>query len=140
MSGFWKAWIQVWCWAVIGFGVFFASAAFPATDAGVRLFYDAIFWPVDGMASFGDPQFRLTVALIGCVTIGWGVLFLGGVSLALRGESRLWGWLTASIGVWFVTDSILSVVLGAPVNVISNTGLLVGYLIPVLATGVLKRA
>ena len=48
-------------------------------------------------------------------------------------------WL-ATIGmvVWFVVDSALSVATGFWMNAVSNTGLAVGYLVPVLASGAMR--
>jgi hypothetical protein len=47
--------------------------------------------------------------------------------------------MTGAILVWWVVDSSISVALHTPGNAVSNTGLLLLYLIPVLASGVLKR-
>lgn len=138
MTGVWKIWIDIWCWAAVGLGVLFALGGFAATDAGARLFYDAVYWPIDGASAF-DADMRFTSAVLGCVTLGWAIAIMGLVQTAERAGPSAWRWLTASVVIWYVTDSALSVLTGVPVNVIPNTGLLATYLIPLFASGVLGR-
>ncbi|MDX2274851.1 MAG: hypothetical protein NW206_05310 [Hyphomonadaceae bacterium] len=136
MSGFWKTWLQVWCWATLGVGALFAAAAIPALEGGVTLFYDTIYWPIDGISPYG-PEVRLTAALLGAVMIGWAIAIFGLVSAAETAGAPAWRTLTMSIVVWYAIDSTISVALGAPVNALSNTIFLVTFLIPILASGVL---
>lgn len=136
MTGFWKAWMQVWCWAVMGVGALFAQAGFPATEIGARLFYDVIYWPLDGASPF-DADMAFTVSILGCVMIGWAVTLLGLVDAAVTVGRPAWRWMTLAILVWYAIDSAMSVLTGVPVNAISNTGFLLGFLVPVLGSGVL---
>jgi len=137
MSGFWKAWLLIWCWATMGIGVLFAAAAVPALEGGVRLFYDTIYWPIDGTSPYSE-NVQLTAALLGAVMIGWAIAILGLVSAADTVGAPAWRTLTLSIVAWYVIDSIISVALGAPVNGLSNTALLVTFLAPILGSGVLQ--
>jgi len=137
MTGFWKTWMLTWCWAVMGVGALFAAAAVPALERGVRLFYDAIYWPIDGVSPYGQ-DVQLTAALLGAVMIGWAIAILGLVSAADTIGAPAWRVLTISIVVWYVIDSIISIALGSPVNALSNTGLLVTFLAPILGSGVLR--
>lgn len=54
VTGIWKTWMTAWCWGILLFGVAFAVAAFPAADGPTRLFYDVIYWPVDGHSPWGE--------------------------------------------------------------------------------------
>jgi hypothetical protein len=137
MIGFWKHWLLAWCWATMGIGALFAAAAVPALEGGVRLFYDTIYWPIDGESTYG-PDVQLTAALLGAVMIGWAIAILGLVSAADTVGAPAWRTLTLSIVVWYVIDSIISIALGAPVNALSNTGLLATFLAPILGSGVLR--
>lgn len=136
MQGVWKTWMQVWCWATFGVGAMFALGAAPATDAGVRLFYDVIYWPIDGASPYGDTV-RFTAALLGAVMIGWAMTIFTLVAAADRVGATAWRGLTAAVIAWYVIDSAISVGSGVGVNALTNTGFLVTYLIPVLASGVL---
>jgi hypothetical protein len=140
MSGFWKAWIQVWCWATVVFGVVCLTAAHPAIDFGIRTYFDALAWPIDGVNELTDPAARFATALMGAVMIGWAILIFGAVRAAHEGARALWGALTVSMLVWYVTDTAASVITGFPLNAVGNTVFMVTWLIPMLATGSLKRA
>ncbi len=136
MTGIWKIWMQTWCWAVFGLGVMFALSAFPAADAGARLFYDAVHWPLDGASSFGE-QSRFSAALIGAITIGWALTTIALVNAAEQVGAPAWRGLTFAISAWYVIDSLLSIASGVPGNAVSNTGLYAAFLAPILGSGVL---
>lgn len=137
MTGFWKNWLTVWCWATIGVGAMFAAGALPTLDGGVRLFYDIIIWPIDGVSPYGE-DVRLTAALLGAVMIGWGIAIFGLIDAAESAGAPAWRALTLSIVAWYAIDSAISIALAAPINALSNTGFLVTFLAPVLASGVLR--
>jgi hypothetical protein len=138
MTGFWKTWMIVWCWMVFGFGVVLALAAFPGPDIAAALFYDLVEWPLDGAVTF-EPRARFTVAILGAVTIGWALTIFGMIKAAETVGPPVWRALTTALVVWYVIDSALSILTGVPVNAVSNTVLLVTYLVPVLASGVLQK-
>lgn len=138
MSGFWRTWVTVWCWAILGVGVMFAAGAFPATEAGVRLFYDAIYWPIDGAQVFADGMLRATIAILGAVMIGWALTMLALTREAAHGGARVWRALTVAIAAWFLVDSALSVLMGIPVNALSNTLFVAPFLIAMFASGALR--
>ena len=140
MSAIWRQWLTVWCYLVLGLGVIFAGSAWPQTDAAVRLFYDVIYWPMDGRSGWHE-SLRLTAAILGAVMMGWALTLLTLIQAALKQPNlSLWRPMTGAILVWWGVDSSISVALNTPGNAISNTGFLVLYLIPVFASGVLKRA
>lgn len=139
MSGFWRIWLQMWCWVTLGVGAVFAAGAIPAADGGVRLFYDVVAWPIDGASPYGE-EVRFTAALLGAVMIGWVIALFGLIASADTIGAPAWRMVTASVVVWYVIDSAISIASGWPVNALSNTGFLVTFLIPIVASGVLGGA
>jgi hypothetical protein len=83
---------------------------------------------------------RFSVALMGAVTLGWGFTILFLLPAIHAAGAPAWKGLTAALFIWFVIDSAFSVATGFALNAVSNTGLLIAYLIPVLASGALKTA
>lgn len=139
MHGFWKNWMTVWCYATITLGVALAGMAFPASDGLGRAFYGLVDGGVLVADAFDAPGLRFSIALLGAVTIGWGLTIMGAVRTSQPG-SAMWRWLTAAIATWYVIDSALSVATGFPLNALSNTAFIVTYLVPVLGSGVLSEA
>ena len=138
MSTFWRNWLLVWSVGVAIFGLVLAGGAFEATSGPVSLIYQGLQGPGD--LAF-DPAMRFTLAVMGCVSIGWAVtMFLMiRVAYSLGDRARpIWIGLTAGVVTWFVTDSSLSVATGFGLNVIPNAGLIVTYLVAILGSGALK--
>lgn len=139
MNTFWRNWLLVWSVGVLMFGVVLAGGAFEATSGPVRLVYQGLQGPGDLVF---DPAMRFTLAVMGCVSIGWAVtMFLmvrAAFSLGEHARS-IWMGLTLGVVTWFVTDSSLSVATGFVLNVVPNTVLIVTYLIAILGSGALKR-
>jgi hypothetical protein len=80
------------------------------------------------------------VALLGAVTLGMALAVLAAARAAERPgpEGRpIWVRLTGAMAVWYLVDSGLSVATGFPLNAVSNTLILAGFLAPVLGSGVL---
>jgi hypothetical protein len=139
MTGIWKTLMDAFCWLTIAFGVIFAAAGFERTSAPASLFYDLVYWPLDGKSAFAE-NIRFTVAIMGCVMIGWGVTLYGVVHEACKtSNSPLWRSLTFGVMTWFMIDSTLSVVSGVPMNAVANLGFLFCFIVPVIGSGVLKQ-
>lgn len=140
MTGFWKTWMNAWWLLMLGGVLVFWFAAFPGLDGAALLFYDAITWPIDGETGFTEAT-RPTAAVLGAVFLGF-VLALGALmrmAYAASGEAAasLWRTITAIMLIWYLTDSAVSVLTGIPGNAVSNTGIIAGYLLPVLGSGAL---
>ncbi len=138
MSAFWRTWLNAWAWVVIVFGLVLAGGGLDATDTVA----EAAFAIVGGGAPLEwTPHLRFSVALMGAVTMGWGVTYLALFMAAHRlGADAAPVWRLATIGMvaWFVIDSALSVATGFWMNAVSNTGLAIGYLVPLLASGAMN--
>ena len=126
--------LTLWCWSVIAFGAVFAASAIPALDMPTRLFYDLVSWPLDGVGGWAEPV-RFTAALLGAVTMGWGLTALALVDVAARHQDLAARQaLTRSILIWYLIDSGISVILGVPGNAVSNTAIVGAYLLAARAT------
>jgi hypothetical protein len=140
MTGFWKAWMQGWCSMVGLTGVMFACVAIPGLEGPALLFYDVVYWPVDGQSGWVD-GIGFTVSILGAVLIGWALTCWTLVAEATRtGSQAAWRGITAALVVWYVIDSSASVATGVPGNAVSNTLFLASFLLPVLASGALRGA
>jgi len=139
MTIFWRNWMYVWIGSVALFGVILCGAASEATSGATRFAFEVLRRPLP--ADLGG-AFRFTTALCGAVTLGWALTFLAIVQAAWdatpAAAARIWRAVTVSVAVWFVIDSGVSVATGYTRNAISNSLLVIAYLIPVLRTGVLR--
>ncbi len=139
MSPFWKNWLNIWCLVVVLFGIVLAVGGHAAGGDIARLVFAAI-GRDEGLVL--DPHTRFSIALMGAVTLGLGMAYFVIIKAALMLGDRarpIWQLATLAILVWYVVDGYLSAHTGFATNIISNTGLLLGWLIPMAATGALKR-
>ena len=140
MTGFWRQWMAVWRLSVAGFGLVLAGAAFEATSGPVRMIFALVGEALP--AEMGEPL-QFSIALMGAVTLGWWLTLEAAFrAIDLLGEKAapVWRGVTLSVVGWYVIDGALSAATGYALNIVPNTLLLAGYLIPVMATGVLRRA
>jgi hypothetical protein len=137
MTTFWRNWLTIWGWAVAAVGLLLTGAAFPGPDAPTRVLLGLM--AGEPLGSLDDVS-RFSIALLGAVTLGWGLTLLAAFDAAhaLGREGRsVWARLTTAVLVWWAVDSALSVATGFALNAASNTLFLAGYLVPVLRSGVL---
>ncbi len=124
-------WLKFASFLVIGFGLIVSLAAHPASAGLPLILTDLIFWPMDGEQSLSRPETRLLCAILGGVMVGWGVLFwLISAKLYPREPELARSMIYWSIGIWFITDSIGSIVAGVPINALLNIGFLVAFVLP----------
>ncbi len=133
------AWMKGWCAAVGLFGMVLIGGGFEATSAPIRLFFDFL----DGPGELDlNPHLRFTLAILGAVTIGWSLTLMMVMQATDRLEKpaskSIWMGLAASIAIWYVIDSSLSIATGFWHNAVSNTILSATFLIPVIRSGVLR--
>jgi hypothetical protein len=140
MSTTWKTWLDVWLLVMFGAAGLFALAAFPPLDAAVRLFYDVIYWPLDGNSAWGE-DLRPSVGILGAVFMGMTLFMKIAIDAAqMHSDQALWRKIFAALLAWYVVDSIISVVTGVPVNALSNTLIFASGAVPFIASGVLNSA
>ena len=140
MSPFWRNWLIIWAWSVILFGVIIAGGAFEATSGPISALYDLLQGP--GPIT-NDPALRFSLAVMGCVSIGWGVTGLLAIMAAIKLGDKgqpVWNAITLGLFVWFISDCALSFATGYGLNVVPNILLLTGYLIPLIASGKLMKS
>jgi len=139
MTIFWKRWLTLWCMGVGIFGLILYGVGYPATTSMAAAVFSVLGNPLPT-----DPgrYMRFATSLMGAVTAGWAVTYYAAFRAAwmLDGVARadLWRGLTLGVVMWYVIDSIASIANGFALNAVSNTALLVAYLIPVLATSVMS--
>jgi hypothetical protein len=116
---------------MIGFGLMFAFAAFPATAGLGTWFLDALIWPTDRAQSFGSQEARIITAIGGGITVGWGVL-VWMVASHIMPENPALGRaiLLRSLLAWFAVDSTASILAGVPQNAAANVLFLLAFLYP----------
>ncbi len=140
MTGLWRIWMTLWCLSIGLFGIILTGGALEATSEPIRLLLSII---GGGIEPEFTPTLRFSFAIMGPITIGWCLTLLAAIRatdhLDHAAARSVWILITASALVWYLLDSALSVATGFAMNVIPNTLYIVTYLIPVLASGVLRR-
>lgn len=129
-----------WCGGVILFGAVLAGGGLPATDGAVHFLYNLLGGLAPGALNLDAPGMRFSVALMGAVTLGWGLTILLLLPVIHAAGAQAWRGLTLALAVWYVIDGALSVATGFALNIVPNTALAVTYLVPVLASGALRPA
>lgn len=140
MTGFWKAWLAVWWWSGLLLGVVLALGAFPETEAPARMLIGVLGADAQAQTVLDAQVSRFVVGVMGAVSIGWMMAIGQIMKLAETGGAPVWRGLVLGFSAWFVPDSIISAVTGFGINIIPNILLMVGILVPLLATGALKGA
>ena len=102
-------------------GVVFALSALPVFHSVLWLFLQLAYWPMVDVPNTIAVPVGLTVAVAGGLTAGLGATLwaLGRYVAPISGEAArrcalVMGW------SWFTVDSVASVLLGAPFNVVLN--------------------
>ena len=139
MTGVWKIWMRVWFGAALLFGAALSLAAVPAADGPARWLLATIGGDPALAAMLDQPVMRFAFGLQGALTIGWMLTLMAAVQGAEAVGPALWRKILVAMLAWYVIDGAISVMTGFPMNAVSNTLLTIGFLIPVLGSGVLRR-
>lgn len=108
-------------WVTLSIGIFFAASALPVLHPAVHLFLQIAYWPFDDVPPDLSVPTPLLVAISGGLTAGFGGMLWGlgrYVSPISQEAAARVTWVAALS--WFCTDSAMSVVVGAPMNVVIN--------------------
>lgn len=124
-------WLKTASAIVIGFGLVMVLGTIPATSAPLALLADLIFWPIDGQQMVSASETRLLGAIAGGILSGWGVLLWQLSTRLYPKEPALARTLIlSSVGIWFIVDSLGSILAGAPLNAALNVGFLLLFFVP----------
>lgn len=132
-SRFWINWLLVAATAVIVFGLLLVVAPSLARQGFSLLVYAS----ADRINTFNQESIRyisLSHAVIGGIMMGWGVMLFGLTKLLLvHGEPLAWRLIALSLGVWFVPDTMYSLISGYWQNALLNTVFLSFFALPLWA-------
>lgn len=124
-----------------GFGILTALAAIPALAPPILMFADLVTWPMAGAEGLTTPEGRLVLAIAGGITFGWGVtLWMLADVVSAAQAAAIRRVIIAGFIAWFCLDSTMSVMAGAPLNVLGNIGFLAALLIPMRQRAGTERA
>ena len=104
----------------------------PATEEPWRLFFDILTWPLDSQpASFTASERQLS-AVLGGVLCGWAYMMYRLADPKVFNE-QIRQLMLYSVWIWFLVDSIGSVISGIPLNAVSNLSFLAMLVLPLMA-------
>lgn len=138
MTDFWRTYFTAWTIFIMVFGLVLVGAGVPALD-GIAT---TIFAIVGATDIAWTPELRFATALMGAVTLGWGMTLLTAIRAAIALGDRgapVWRGLLIAMTVWFVIDSFMSVTTGFWLNAVSNAIISVAFIIGMIGSGALKR-
>ncbi len=120
---------------LIGFGLVSAISAWAPLSGPIGGVLDGVFWPLDSGQGAAAEETRLLLAILGGITLGWGLTIwqLAGAPLE-RTPELIRPIIRQGVLAWFVLDSIGSILAGAPLNVVANVVFAALLLVP-LARG-----
>lgn len=127
------SWLKVTGILLIVIGAIFAWTT-TGPMAGINvLFVDLAVFPVDNAQTYTATETRLLAAIVGGLTAGIGAA-IWMVTKHVYAESPTVGRkiILTFVMVWFCVDGLGSVLSGAPVNVVLNTGLLIAMILPLV--------
>lgn len=127
-------WFKMASLFLMATGCLGALASF-AAGSGLWLFFlDLVLWPLDGQPDGFTSAGYLLNAILGGVTIGWGILmYLLAQGPLARGQHEIAQFLLVSSLTWYTIDSLGSILAGAYGNVVLNSVFLLIFLPPLLA-------
>jgi hypothetical protein len=137
MTPFWRSWLIGWSYFVMLFGLVLIGGGLPSTDLIAR----TIFTMIGAVDVTWTPELRFATALMGAVTLGWGITLLAAIRAAIAlGDSGapIWRTILLAMLAWYILDSFMSVATGFWMNAVSNTIILAAFAIAMFATGVLS--
>jgi hypothetical protein len=133
MSDFSIKWLKAWSLLTAAIGLMFAVYDLPVLGKPAQWFTDAVFLRPLGSALSATPDVALPNALLGAITLGWG-LFMWAViePLAKHDAAALRRAFVLAFTVWFAFDQWGSLRAGAYGNMLSNTLFYGAFIFPFL--------
>jgi hypothetical protein len=137
MTPFWRNWFTFWSVFVALFGFVLVGGGLPATDGIAR----TIFAMVGATDVVWTPELRFATALMGAVTLGWGITLYAAIGAAIQlgdAGAPVWRGIIVAMLAWYVLDSVMSVATGFWLNAVSNTIIAAALIIGIIGSGALK--
>ena len=139
MSKVWQNWFSAWAIFVALFGLVLAGGAFAATDSLTAALFALFSNPLPADI---DAHHRFAIGLMGAVTMGWGLTYFGAFKALYVLDSAtaapIWRYFLGISLVWYVVDSGISIATGFWINAVSNTIVIVLFLIPLVKSGAMR--
>ncbi len=126
------------CLFVLITGLMPSLAVFEATQEPWRLFYDILTWPLDSQPATLTASERQLSAILGGVLSAWAFLMYK-LSHPNVFNPVIRNLIVQSVWLWFVMDSLGSVISGLHLNAFSNLGFLLMLLLPLAALKTIER-
>ena len=124
-------WLKLASATVIAFGLLFFLSTLPPLSTPMAFLVDLIFWPIDGGEDLAAPPSRLLLAISGGVMAGWGLLLWQITTHLYPSDPHLArSLILTSVAIWFVVDSLGSILAGAWLNALFNIVFLEMFVIP----------
>ena len=134
-------WLKIASDLLIIFGLLTALASIASLAAPTSLLVDLIFWPIDGGQAVASDTAHLLAAITGGLTTGLGVLFYLMTTRLMPIDPKLTRLLmSASLGSWFIVDSLGSIAADASLNVLFNALFAALFMIPLWPAGLVLVA
>ena len=136
MRKVWQNWFSAWAVFVTLFGVVLAGGAFAATGGLTATLFNLFGNPLPISI---DAHHRFAIGLMGAVTMGWGLTYFGAFkalyALDKATAAPIWRYLLGISLVWYGVDSGISIATGFWMNAVSNTIVMVLFLVPLVKSG-----
>lgn len=136
ISAFWTRWLLGVSITGIVFGMMLFATSLIQQAAG-SIYYEA-FLGADSYAALNSAEInfqQFLYGVMGSLMAAWMLVLALIVHIPFRrGEKWAWYAVDASLVLWFIGDSYVSIVTGFSVHVLVNLGLLVAFGLPLLMT------
>ncbi len=110
-------------------GLLPSLSVFQATQEPWRFFFDILSWPLDNMPADFSAGERQLSAVLGGVLCGWAWIMYQLADPKVF-NPRIRKFMIQSVWIWFLLDSVGSVIAEIPLNAVSNVGFLLILLVP----------
>ena len=135
LPGIWWKWLLAASGVMILFGfmmlLFNASLLEPLNKEAYDAFFDGS--PFNNLSINERAYQNWVFGVLGAILVGWGLLISFIIYYPFR-KSEKWAWnsLVMSLIVWYLLDTLTSIYYGVMFNVLSNTGFLILFGIPLI--------
>lgn len=128
MTDFWRRWLRLWCLFAGLFWPVLAGATFDSTDAPMEVMFSI----VSGWDFEWADHLRFAFDLQGALSLGLAYPYCMLLQASVRHgfDELVWKMAFGALLVWFLLNGITSLATGYELNVLSNTIILVLFVLP----------